>query len=57
MAYNDYNNNKPELKESYYKFGRKQYKKFMDIKLNKKTNIVSFLMGILLTAIIIFPFA
>ena len=56
MAYNDYNN-KPELKESYYRFGKKQYKKFLDIKLNRKTNVVSFLLGILFTAIIVFPFA
>ena len=49
--------NGSELKESYHKYGKKQYKKFVEIKLKKKTNIVSFLLGILFTAIIVFPFA
>ena len=38
-----------------WRTGRDDHKKFMSIRLSRKTNIVSFLFGILLTAIIILP--
>ena len=41
--------------KSLWRTGRDDHKKFMSIRLSRKTNIVSFLFGILLTAIIILP--
>ena len=38
-------------------FGKKEYKRFMNIKIKRKTSILSFLYGILLTAIPILPIA
>ena len=42
--------------KSLWRTGRDDHKKFMKIRLSRKTNVVSFLMGILLTAIIILPY-
>ena len=50
------NNTLVEKEKSLWKTGRDDYKKFMKIRLSRKSNIVSFLFGILLTAIIVLPF-
>ena len=50
------NNMLPQKEKSLWKTGRDDHKKFMSIRLSRKTNIVSFLFGLLLTAIIILPF-
>ena len=42
--------------KSLWRTGKDDYKKFMGIKLSRKTNIVSFLFGLIFTAIIILPF-
>ena len=42
--------------KSLWRTGKDDYKKFMSIRLSRKTNILSFLFGILITAIIILPF-
>ena len=42
--------------KSLWRTGRDDHKKFMKIRLSRKTNVVSFLMGILLTAIISLPY-
>lgn len=47
---NNLRNNK-----SLWSYGKSEFKRFMGIKLKRKTNIVSFLMGILFTAIPILP--
>ncbi len=49
------NQTKQETK-SYRKFGKEQYKAFMDIKLNKSTDIKSFLFSCLITLLIVLPF-
>ena len=41
--------------KSLWRTGKDDHKKFMSIRLSRKTNIVSFLLGILFTAIIILP--
>lgn len=41
--------------KSLWSFGRSEFKRFMGIKLKRKTNIISFLFGILFTAIPILP--
>ena len=46
-----------EMKKSLWRRGKEANKIFYKIKFNKKTNILSFLLGILFTAIIILPFA
>lgn len=45
-----------EIKESMWRKGKNDIKKFYDVKLNRKTNILSFLFSILLTIIIVLPF-
>lgn len=47
---NNLRNNK-----SLWSFGRSEFKRFMGIKLKRKTNILSFLFGIIFTAIPILP--
>ena len=42
--------------KSLWRVGKDDYKKFMSIRLSRKTNILSFLLGILFTAIIILPY-
>ena len=42
--------------KSLWRAGKDDHKKFMKIRLSRKTNIVSFLLGILFAAIIILPF-
>ena len=42
---------------SLWRKGKQEIKKFYDIKFNKSTNINTLLFGILITAIIIIPFA
>ena len=42
--------------KSLWRTGKDDYKKFMSIRLSRKTNILSFLFGILITAVIILPF-
>ena len=44
-------------KDGLWTFGKKEYKRFMNIKIKRKTSILSFLYGILLTAIPILPIA
>lgn len=46
---------KPQL--NLWSYGKKEFKRFMSIKLKRKTSILSFLYGILLTAIPILPIA
>lgn len=48
---------KEEVRMSYRKFGKEQYKKLVNAKLTKKSNIVSFITGLLVTAILVFPVA
>lgn len=43
------------IEKSLWRTGKDDYKKLLSIKLKAKTNIVSFLLGILFTALIIFP--
>lgn len=50
-------NNLQTAEKGLWKTGKDEYKKFVNMKLTKKTNIVSLLMGILFTAIIILPIA
>ena len=50
------NNTLVPKEKSLWKAGRDDYKKFMKIRLSRKSNIISFLFGILLTAIIVLPF-
>ena len=45
------------VEKSLWRTGKDDYKKLMSIKLKAKTNILSFLLGLLFTAIIIFPVA
>ena len=44
-------------RDGLWTFGKKEYKRFMNIKIKRKTSILSFLYGILLTAIPILPIA
>ena len=37
--------------------GKEETKKFYEIKLNRSTNIITFIFGLVVTVIIIFPFA
>lgn len=46
-----------EKQSSLWTYGKKEYKKFMNIKLKRKTSTLSFLYGILLTAIPLLPLA
>lgn len=47
-----------QLKDkSLWRTGKDDYKKFLSIKLSRKSNLVSFLLGILFTCMIIFPIA
>lgn len=43
--------------QSLWSRGKEHTKKFYDIKLNRSTNIITFLFGLVVTVIIIFPFA
>ena len=42
--------------KSLWRVGKDDYKKFMSIRLSRKTNILSFLFGILFAAIIVLPY-
>lgn len=44
-------------KTNIWSFGKSEYKRFLDIKVSKKTSILSYLYGILLTAIPLLPIA
>lgn len=44
-----------EKKESLWKKGKNDIKKFYEVKLNRKTNILSFLFSILFTIIVVLP--
>ena len=46
-----------EIKKSIWRRGKDATKAFYKVKLSKKTNFITFFMGILLTAILIVPFA
>lgn len=46
-----------KVEKSFWRTGKDDYKKLMSIKLKTKTNLGSFLLGLLLTALIIFPIA
>lgn len=52
----DMNSPITEKDKSLWRIGKEDHKKFMSIRLSRKTNILSFLFGILFTAIIILPF-
>lgn len=45
----------PEKEKSLWRTGKDDYKKFMNIRLSRKTNALSFLFGMIFTAIIILP--
>ena len=49
--------NNLKSRDGLWTFGKKEYKRFMNIKIISKTSILSFLYGILLTAIPILPIA
>ena len=49
--------NNLKSRDGLWTFGKKEYKRFMNIKIKRKTSILSFLYGILLTAIPILPIA
>lgn len=49
--------NKLKPTDSLWKYGKKEFKRFMNIKLKRKTSTLSFLYGILLTAIPLLPIA
>ena len=49
--------NNLKSRDGLWTFGKKEYKRFMNIKIKRKTSIRSFLYGILLTAIPILPIA
>ena len=49
--------NNLKSRDGLWTFGKKEYKRFMHIKIKRKTSILSFLYGILLTAIPILPIA
>ena len=52
------NNDLNQLKDkSLWRTGKDDYKKFLSIKLSKKSNLVSFLFGILFTCVLVFPIA
>lgn len=46
-----------EIKKSAWSKGKEAMKAFYKIKLSKKTNVITFLVGILFTALLILPFA
>lgn len=46
-----------EIKQNLWKKGKKETKKYYRIKLSKKTNFLTFFLGLLITALIIFPIA
>lgn len=48
-------NNQNSKPRGLWRTGKDEFKKFMDIKLKKKTSTLSYLFGILLTALPIFP--
>lgn len=50
-------NKKEDQNVSLWKKGKNDIKKFYDVKFNKSTNVKTLIFGILLTAIIIIPFA
>ncbi len=47
--------NETPRENSLWKEGKEQYKKFMNIKLKRMTSALSFIFGILLTAVIVLP--
>ena len=49
--------NNLKSRDGLWTIGKKEYKRFMNIKIKRKTSILSFLYGILLTAIPILPIA
>lgn len=51
---NSITNEKPRQK-NLWRTGKDEYKKFMSIKLKKSTSLLSFIFGILLTAIVVLP--
>lgn len=46
-----------EIKESLWRRGKSETKKFYRIKLSKKTNFITFFLGLIFAAIMVFPFA
>ena len=46
-----------ENKKTYRQIGKEHYKKMVEAKLSRKTNIISFVAGLLITAIVVLPIA
>lgn len=46
-----------EIKKSLWRIGKEDNKKFGKLKLSRKTNLLTFVVGIVLTAVLILPFA
>ena len=46
-----------EIKKSFWRIGKEDNKKFNRIKLGRKTGVLTFLLGILFTAILVLPIA
>lgn len=46
-----------EIKQNLWQKGKSETKKFYKIKLSKKANFISFFLGLLIAAVIVFPFA